>query len=211
VAKTLQGLKRTAKKKRVRLPITVELLQDILTTLPAVCRDTYESLLFRSAFSLAFFGFFRVGEITSSGKNDINVHKVLGIGDIQRSQNGLVIMRLRFSKADQTGKGATITLKKQHNPLICPVRALEAFLSARPSLPGPLLCHFNGQPLSRYQFSAILKKALCVLNPQLHNYSSHSFRLGAATTAAKLGWSAEKIKELGRWSSDVYKVYVQSA
>ena len=145
VTKTLQGLKRTAKAKRVRLPITVELLQGTLTMLSAVCRDTYEATLFRSAFSLAFFGFFRVGEITSAGRNDGNLNKVLSIHDIRWALDGSPIVQLRFSKADQLGKGVSITLVKQINIAICPVQALQAYLAVRPSVQGPLFCHCDGR------------------------------------------------------------------
>ena len=93
---------------------------------------------------------------------------------------------------------------------LCPVAWLEHYLSVRPKIPGPLFCHFDGNPLTRYQFSAILKKSLHVFNPQLAGYKSHSFRIGAATAAANKGFSVEQIKEAGRWSSDAYKTYIQS-
>jgi len=44
---------------------------------------------------------------------------------------------------------------------------------------------------TRYQFTAVLKKALFSLDPRLVNYQFHSLRIGAASMAAKLGWSAE--------------------
>ena len=208
VDKTLQGFQRSAKSKRIRLPITVDILQGILTKLSAACRNLFESLLFQAAFSLAFFGFFRVGEITSTGKGDVTIHKVLSIHDIRWSDDGHLVLHLRFSKADQLGRGATIKVARQPNISICPVQALQRYLSVRPQSSGPLFCHSNSQPLTRYQFSAILKKSLGIFDPRLRNYSSHSFRLGAATTASRMGWPAEKIKEMGRWSSNAYKAYI---
>ena len=173
-----------------------------------MCRDSYEAILFRCSFLLAFFGFFRVGEITCTSKKDREFSKVLSINDIQRTKNGDVQIVLRFSKTDQCGKGTNIRLTRQHNPVICLVHALSEYTAVRPAVGGPLLCHINEQVLTRYQFSAILRKALSVLDPNLTHYSSHSFRLGAATTASKLGWSVEAIKVLGRWSSDAYKGYI---
>ena len=42
-----------------------------------------------------------------------------------------------------------------------------------------------------------------------HSYASHSFQIGAATTAAAAGLPAWLIKAMGRWSSDAYQTYIQ--
>jgi hypothetical protein len=39
--------------------------------------------------------------------------------------------------------------------------------------------------------------------------SSHSFRIGLATTLGTLGFSADDIKEAGRWSSNAYEIYLR--
>ena len=41
-------------------------------------------------------------------------------------------------------------------------------------------------------------------------YSGHSFRSGAATTAATQGISDTTIKMLGRWKSSAYQVYIKT-
>jgi len=43
-----------------------------------------------------------------------------------------------------------------------------------------------------------------------HQYSSHSFRSGAATMAAAASVPEWLIKRLGRWSSNTYQVYIHS-
>ncbi len=42
-----------------------------------------------------------------------------------------------------------------------------------------------------------------------HSISGHSFRIEAATAAAKCGASAQEIKALGRWRSREYQGYVR--
>ena len=39
--------------------------------------------------------------------------------------------------------------------------------------------------------------------------STHSFRIGAATTAAAAGHPRWLIQAMGRWTSDCYKVYLR--
>ena len=67
-----------------------------------------------------------------------------------------------------------------------------------------LFCHFDGRPLSRYQFTGVLKKTLHHFDIDYSKFKSHSFRIGAATTAAAMGCSVEDIKTTGRWRSNAY-------
>lgn len=91
----------------------------------------------------------------------------------------------------------------------CPVKNMHNYLQVRPYIDGQLFCHFDGTPLTSYQFSALLKRALNVLGIDNSQYKSHSFRIGMATTFALEGASKEQIKELGRWSSESYLRYIR--
>ena len=42
-------------------------------------------------------------------------------------------------------------------------------------------------------------------------YSTHSLRAGAATSAAEAGFSEWEIKDLGRWASSAYLLYVRQS
>ena len=113
------------------------------------------------------------------------------------------------SKTDQFGKGTTIYISEQKVKAYCPVYNLGVFLESRPSCGGPLLCHFNTEPLSRYQFSTILKRSLSLLGVQNTNFTSHSFRIGMATTCAMEGLSNDEIMTLGRWKSGAFRRYIR--
>ena len=71
VLKLLEGMRRLKKPCDSRLPVTGPLLHKILNFLPQVCFNTYETKLFRAVYSLAFFVFLQVGELTLSTGNDV--------------------------------------------------------------------------------------------------------------------------------------------
>ena len=209
VKKMLEGMKRSKHSKDARLPITLEILNKILNRLPVVCTSPYEALLFSAAFSMAYHGFFRVGEIvfTKLGQE----HKILGVSDvkIRTINNSRVInVYIAFSKTDQEGKGTLICIQG-NNTAACPVLLLQRYLLQRPNVNGALFCHTNGKPVTRYQFSAVLRKALVSAGMQSDNFKSHSFRIGAASEASANGISDSKIMELGRWKSQAVKKYLR--
>lgn len=209
VKKMLEGMKRLKGTKDVRLPITLELLTNIIDKLPSVCFSAYEALLFAAAFSLAFHGFLRIGEIvyTKAGQ----VRQIICVQDVKlhslKNQQSIRI-HITHSKSDQTGQGLFIDIIETGTK-ICPVRLLKCYLKERPNTSGPLFCHFNGKHVSRFQFSSVLNKALKVNGIKLYGYKSHSFRIGAATAASARGASDEEIMKLGRWKSNAFRSYIR--
>ena len=94
-----------------------------------------------------------------------------------------------------------------NNTPLCPVKALREFTLVHPTKGGPLFVFQNGTFLTRKTISQLMK----VLIPDsiTKTYSSHSFRIGAATTAAGAGFPRWLIQSLGRWSSDCFKEYIR--
>ena len=81
----------------------------------------------------------------------------------------------------------------------CPVRALQTYLSrASTDYAGPLFCYSNGVPLSRSQFTKELRTLLAQGGYRPAHYAGHSFRIGAATTAASQDLPHWLIQTLGR-------------
>lgn len=69
----------------------------------------------------------------------------------------------------------------------CPLANLIKYLKGRHVGNGPLFCHFNSKPLTRYQFSFVLKHILAVVGVRGAQFTSHSFRIDMATTCAMEG------------------------
>ena len=55
-----------------------------------------------------------------------------------------------------------------------------------------------------------LREALVVKGIKPESYAGHSFRIGAATTAANCGMPDSLIKTLGRWESAAYTLYIRT-
>ena len=102
----------------------------------------------------------------------------------------------------------SIFLGKTGNQL-CPVAALAAYLAIRGSQPGPFFQFRDGHPLSRERFVTKVRGALTEAGLDASKFAGHSFRIGAATTAAARWVEDSLIKTLGRWESSAYLLYVR--
>lgn len=74
--------------------------------------------------------------------------------------------------------------------------SLVNYLDLRGLGPGPLFLYQDGSPLPRSKLSAFLKSTLQSAGVP-GNLSGHSFRIGAATTAASRGIPDHLIKTMG--------------
>ncbi len=90
-----------------------------------------------------------------------------------------------------------------------PVAAILGYLVARGSQPGPLFVFQDGRFLTRKRLVSEVREALQTAGLDQSLYCGHSFRIGAATTAAARGVEDCVIKTLGRWRSLAYLDYVK--
>lgn len=213
----LQGVLKGVKKVQgastmARQPITGDILATMCNALQRGVFGPYVDLLVETACTVAFFGFLRCGEFTCSD-NTFDPGVNLSIQDVSVAQQGQAfILHLKASKTDPFRQGVDIILYRT-GQLVCPWRTLSAFLSVRRKMGnavrGPLFLTPAGTVMSRNWF---LEKLQALLNRlgYTNKFTGHSFRSGAATTAAKANIPDHLIKTLGRWSSDCYCRYVKT-
>ena len=194
-----------------RLPLTPDHLRRIYCawSQPPI---TFNRTMLWAAFCMGFFAFMRSGEFTSTIQDGEHVASV-SISDVSvdsRTNPQVLTIHLRRSKTDQFSEGTHIHLGRTGDYL-CPVAAILAYLAVRPMKPGPLFVFQDGSPLSRRQLITHLRSALSKAGINTAGFSGHSFRIGAATTAASVGLSDSLIQHLGRWKSAAFKSYIRKS
>ena len=203
----LRGIKRVQGSSLTkRLPVTIDILRVIQGSLDLSSRD---HVMLWAACCLGFFGFLRAGEFTSSCPFDPSIH--LTVSDVQADtlvNPTCFKICIKCSKTDPFRRGCDIYVGRGSGS-ICPVAAIGNFLALRGGAPGPLFCYADGRPLSRQQLSSSVQSILHSAG-YTGSYSGHSFRIGAATTAATRGVPDHLIRTLGRWSSDAYQLYIRT-
>ena len=203
----MRGIKRAEGKKfslPKRRPITPSLLHTIHKNLFNSSRLYQDKVMLWAAIITAYFGFLRVSEYTSSHKTKFDPTSTLLFEDLYLEED-MAHINIKASKTDPFRQGVSIRLAANDSPTLCPVRALKEYVSLHPTQSGPLFTFQNNRYLTRKDMNHLLQDT----TDGLANTTSHSLRIGAATTAAAMGCPKWLIMSLGRWTSDCFRRYIR--
>ncbi|KAK2184445.1 hypothetical protein NP493_265g00002 [Ridgeia piscesae] len=144
---------------------------------------------------LAFHAFLRIGEIavTSTAQSSC----VLQLNQISLSSDKCTVVFHSYEHY----QGPPVSF--------CPIKAIRAYLAVRRNAPGPLFIFPGGTPVAKPFFGDQLKKSLAWAGLSSECYKGHSFRIGAATTAAMQGISDEEIQRMGRCKSQAFTFFIR--
>ncbi|XDV34332.1 hypothetical protein PO909_004499 [Leuciscus waleckii] len=209
----IKGIQRTRPTRPdTRQPITIDILTRCISSLRLGYHSFNTAYTLEAMFILAFFGFLRCSELTITSLFDPNIHPT--ISDLQIVDNETISFFIKQSKTDRAKKGHFIYIFNLQTP-IQPYHALFNYLQYKRSTSkspfDPLFTNDSNHPATRFWFQKHLKAVLNKSGVTADHFSSHSFRIGAATTAAQKGLSQQQIKTLGRWSSNAFKTYIRSS
>ena len=202
--------------RKERLPITFDILVKLIKQF-ATSLCIYDSIMYSAICSMAFFGFMRCGEFTILSNTKFEPSSNLCVGDIDVSKTDRLVIKLKQSKADVFRKGITISIgsvESQDPTVLCPYKCMVGFWNLRRGSGAgnddPLFVDSRGVILNRGDFITNMKNGIKELgmNPDLYN--GHSFRIGAATTAARQNVPEHLIQTMGRWASDSYLRYIRT-
>lgn len=210
IKKILAAIQRGTYQPDSRLPITPDILRKLVGALPKTLLPQYQQCMLRAMYLLAFHAFLRVGEMTV---NTFSCH-TLQYNDIAIIPDCLghpikIEITFRSFKSNCNIRPIVLSIEKKQDTSICPVMALVQFVTIRGTNPGHLFSFPNNQPVSYQFFTTCLKQTLCAAGIDSKGYTSHSFRIGAASTAAAQGIPDEDIQHMGRWKSLAFKRYIR--
>lgn len=210
VRKLLRGCQNLSKPCDSRLPITPELLKRIIEALPKVVPNYHFQLLIQAVFLIAFNAFMRLGELFA--RNPSGQSKILQRDDVSFLHSQGIMgaqLILRDYKHNKEKTPLIIFLTGCPGSNMCPVDALAKYLSVFKHNSGPLFQFMDGKPVPGSFITAQLHKIIEFLGLNSKYYKGHSFRIGAATHAANLGFSENYIQKLGRWKSNAMRRYIR--
>ncbi|XP_069838462.1 uncharacterized protein [Dendropsophus ebraccatus] len=203
IRQALKGWKKHHIRKESRRPVSYSLLNKLVSACPSVCSSPYESTLFSACFCTAFFGALRVGELLPPSK-----HKPGGLlyEDVVVA-NDVLRIRVRSSKTDQFGRGAWLPIRQVQGSL-CPVQQVSDYLALRPA-GSHFFVHVDSTPVTQFQFLSVFRRCLSAVGAPPDQFATHSFRIGAATEAARAGLSEAEVQRIGRWRSACFAGYIR--
>lgn len=209
----LRGIKRAqGENKKVRRPITLAILNLFYCLLNVERTSNKDSIMLWAAMTLAFFGFLRIGELTCNSTFNEKDHLMTkDITFLPKSAPQYMLVKIKTSKTDPFRQGQTILIGRSLSK-ICPVSAMLAYLDTKHSTvgPNPIFTYENGSFLTRGKLTDETRLLLSRRGLNSAEYAGHSFRIGAATTAAAANLPPWLIKVLGRWSSDCFERYIKT-
>ena len=138
-------------------PLLFELIQSSSSFLTC----TYDKLLFKAMFLLAFSAFLRVGEITISQQplNTIHFNQIQFFPNIF-SPTHFIITFKHYKHAKPTHLPKMLINKSSSS--FCPVASLAAYCVLRGPQKGPLFISQQGNPVTRSCFSKIFASKLII-------------------------------------------------
>ena len=194
---------------RVRLPRVLDIT--LFEQLIAKCRLTYLGDIFKAAYILAFFGFFRLSNLVPHTVATFSKIRHLTKGDIFFSKNYVTTLIKRAKTIQNNDQVRLIKLPVLKNRL-CPAKILKECLALVPGDKDAPLLQFkiqsNWVPLTDNKIRSHLKTVLQFLNLPRDYITFHSFRRSVASFAFNLNVPLQHIQRHGTWMSDSVWRYV---
>ena len=208
----MEAAERLVSATQERQPVTPDVLELIKIRLKAWSAQEADKQTIWTVCTLLFHGAFRGGELLCRRAGEFDPAFDLLRRDVllvdEKDQKGKMTVQIKV-KAPKESKDnrAVIVDIYQSDSVICPVRACKKWWAASAGAEADQPA-FNGNPVTIRYLNGVLKERL---EGVLEGYriTSHSFRGGAASMMATLGFSEKDIKAAGRWSSSAVEKYIK--
>ena len=174
--------------------------------------DTGMGLIMRTAILIMFYGALRQSEVAPPSIKTFDPTRHLTRRDVSIGEQ--LNVRIKWGKNLQRfDQKKDITLSPMADPLTCPVKAVEDVLAMSPGLPphAPLLVFPDTTtPVPTSYLRAEWGRIMTRIGQSTAQYSLHSLRKAAATTAYGGGCTELEVQRHGGWSSSAYRAYLKT-
>jgi hypothetical protein len=214
----LKGLRRIIgdRPKAVRRGIAPRMLQRAMDA--CLDPDKPKDANIRAALATALQGLMRSAEYTSSSSSPggVDVNKTLMRSDVSLAANSMTIMmwpcKNMHHLAGKTcplvigGGGTYVDADWEVRNMLAVDRVEEAARGSTPLFRDPS----TNRPIAYDFMNATIKNLMLTIGEQASEYSTHSLRIGGASALFAAGANETIIRTMGRWSSDLYRLYVHA-
>ena len=194
---------------------------------PSTNQQPFLSLLYQTLFTVAYYGWFRIGEITTGAHpvlakyvhiafNKKKLKFILRSSKTHGKNNEPQIIKLSSvdDKIMSTAKGKQ---QKHQNGFgnmedPCPYELMRQYTTLHGpyrNSSDPFFVFKDGRPVTPYHMRTCLKAIMKEAGYNQKEFSGHSFRKGRSNDLLKLGLSVETIKKIGRWKSNAVFKYLK--
>lgn len=193
-----------------RPPVTIAMLDSLAKHLS----DSPFDLSVKACAAIAFYGLARLGEIVTDSQSSFSPEKQPRRRDAclhsTGQRNKVLQVRLPHSKTKKPGEEHHLTLIEQKR--LDPFAAFtEHWFSSNCGPDEHIFAYRNDRglvvPLTRTAFMRRCNEAWAI--DGFLRFTGHSFRIGGTNRLLDLGISEDDVKDMGRWKSDKWKVYVR--
>ena len=155
VQKIMTAKSRFCSKLDIWLPITHSILHKLVRALSHTITPAYHILLFQTMFLVAFYGFFRVGELTIKTPQRRHSALQFQLLSFLKSQSEVQAAKLVISdyKHKITGRPFSIIIHRDSTVQFCPVEFLLCWCRVRGSNSRPLFCLADGSAVKTEVFT----------------------------------------------------------
>ena len=190
--------------------VLIESVDKLYVTNP----QPYLAAMYKALFSTAYFGMFRVGELTKSSHTvkardvhiGINKKKLMFI--LHSSKTHDEGNKPQLIKIDAVGK-----VRNVNGPSVCPFQLLQSYVTVRKPYQSDEEQFFvmrDRSPVTAQHFRNTLKRLLKLNKLNSSIYTTSAFRAGRASDLLSMGVSVVTIRKIGCWRSSAIYTYLKS-
>ena len=221
-AENLDAIQARLEKKKVRQPVTWEIMKTIRQRLHEVRGSKAWKTRVWLTSAVAFSGSFRIHELLAKNKMSFSPTADLLGKSVQKktwSKDGksktYLEVYLAHPKEARLSKGILVDVFAIEGveSWACPVRAYDAYMrtGCQGGAEQPLIQSEDGSNYTGADFNKDLKFLLAgKVDYKEGSVTSHSFRAGLASWMARAGYSDQEIMLTGRWKSEAFLNYVKT-